>query len=182
MSFTRVFNQPFPDCAFGVVKKLSSPGSFCIIKDFLFSPDCSAPLLNVQIDPALFLCIWGVFVVVTCTIAHVSPCTCGITLDVCSAYCQITVRLEDQTHTVLMWGNRFYINSHIPFGAVSSNRLFAQCSDSMADFYKLHSFSIIHKWVNNFLFIQDPDSFSQDAHVQVILFKLFPICDYADKL
>ncbi|KAG8732230.1 hypothetical protein FRC10_001151 [Ceratobasidium sp. 414] len=134
---------PFQSAPLGVVEKSSSPSSFRIIQDFSFSAGSDNPaLLNSQIDPGNFPCIWGSFDKVAATIIPIHPI--------------------DQPHIVFKWEDKFYIDSHVPFGAASSNGLFARCRDSIAEMYFWQGFGIIHKWVDDFLFIQSPHDGSVD--------------------
>ncbi|QRV96511.1 polyprotein like [Ceratobasidium sp. AG-Ba] len=148
---------PFQTAPLGVVEKPSAPGSFCIIQDFSFNPDPSMPTsLNSQIDLDDFPCIWGFFDKVFKIIASTPEGTLAATFNVDSAYRQIPVHPDNQPHIVFMWGDDFYIDTRVPFGAASSNGLFARCGDLIMILYSRRGFSVVIKWVDDFLFIQFP--------------------------
>lgn len=140
-----------------MVDKPSAPGSFCIIQDFSFQTGSNTPpLLNLQINPKDFACVWGFFDNIVQAVLAALPRTKAATFDVDAAYRQIPVIPEDQSHTIFHWRDNFYVDGCVPFGAASSNGLFARCSDTMVLFYTKQNFGIILKWVDNFLFIQHP--------------------------
>ncbi|QRV92132.1 hypothetical protein RhiJN_20150 [Ceratobasidium sp. AG-Ba] len=150
---------PFRSAPLGVVEKSSAPGSFRIIQDFSFSPDNFEPgSLNSQIDASNFPCVWGFFDDVARVIATAPPGTLAATLDVDAAYRQIPIHPNDQAHIVFRWGDDYYVDGRVPFGACSSNGLFARCGDSIAELYSRRGFGIILKWVDDFLFIQFPST------------------------
>ncbi|KAG9105221.1 hypothetical protein FRC07_009484, partial [Ceratobasidium sp. 392] len=155
---------PFQTAPLGVVEK-STPGTFRIIQDFSYSPDRNNPTsLNDQIDTSKFICVWGFFHVVAQAIANAPPGTLAATMDVDAAYRQIPIHILDQPHIVFRWGDNYYVDGRVPFGAASSNGLFARCGDSMAEMYARRLFGVIIKWVNDFLFIQHPVSDSDPPH------------------
>lgn len=81
-----------------------------------------------------------------------------------------------------MWGDDFYVDSCIPFGTASSNGLFVCCGNSMVEMYERCSFGTIHKWVNNLVCIQDPETFRQSANSLVTMFPKQAIYNYVGKL
>ncbi|QRW04441.1 polyprotein like [Ceratobasidium sp. AG-Ba] len=148
---------PFQTAPLGLVEKSSAPGSFRIIQDFSFNPDPKTPSsLNSQINTDDFPCVWGFFEEVYQIIAEAPEGTMGATFDVDSAYRQIPVHPDDQPHIVFMWEDKFYIDTRVPFGAASSNGLFARCGDLIMILYTRRGFGIVVKWVDDFLFIQFP--------------------------
>ncbi|KAF8593610.1 hypothetical protein BDV93DRAFT_460731, partial [Ceratobasidium sp. AG-I] len=49
--------------------------------------------------------------------------------------------------------DQFWIDHCLPFGATSSSGVFGRIGDAMAIIYFMLGFGIIHKWVDDFLFI-----------------------------
>lgn len=148
---------PFRTAPLGVVGKPSSPGKFRIIQDFSFPRNNSfIQSLNSQINTDDFPCVWGFFADVAKIVALASPGTEGATFDVDSAYRQIPVHPIDQPHIVVMWGQDFYLDHAVPFGAASSNGLFARCGDAIAIIFEKRGLGLVFKWVDDFLFIRLP--------------------------
>jgi hypothetical protein len=173
---------PFQSAPLGVVEKSSTPGSFRIVQDFSFSRDHhTTPSLNDQIDTEDFPCMWGTFDDVVRALANAPENTQAATFDVESAYRQIPIHPSDWPHIVFMWDNRFYIDKRVPFGAASSNGLFARCGDSAMTMYELRGFGIVIKWVDDFLFIQYPATGLRDTALPP-LFSEQAIYDYGASL
>jgi hypothetical protein len=147
---------PFRCAPLGVVDKPSDPGNFRIIQDFSYPRNSNSDSLNSRIDTEAFPCAWGFFHLVAATVAEAPPGSLGGTCDVHSAYRQIPIRPEDRPHLIVHWDNNFFLDGNVPFGAASSNGLFARCGDAMALIYDRLGFGTIHKWVDDFLFIQFP--------------------------
>lgn len=75
-----------------------------------------------------------------------------------SAYRRMPVRPADQAHIVVHWDSLFWIDHCVPFGAASSNGIFARCGDAIARIYKQHGIGPVFKWVDDFLFFRLPSS------------------------
>lgn len=150
---------PFQTAPLGVVEKASSPGKFRIIQDFSFPRNSSTSRsLNSQIDPNDFPCTWGFYADVAAAVSAASPGTEAAIFDVDAAYRRIPVDIDDQPHTVVMWGDEFYVDHAVPFGAASSNGLFAHCGDALAIIYARQGPGLVFKWVDDFLFIRPPST------------------------
>ncbi|QRV85681.1 Reverse transcriptase domain protein [Ceratobasidium sp. AG-Ba] len=147
---------PFQTAPLGVVDKPSSPGKFCIIQDFSFPRDVAGDSLNSKIDADEFSCDWGFFEHVVKSVLDAPSGTMAATFDVDAAYRQMPVHPDDQPHIVVHWNGQFWVDHNVPFGAASSNGIFGRCGDAMKAIYTRLGFGTVHKWVDDFLFIQSP--------------------------
>lgn len=147
---------PFRSAPLGVVEK-STPGEYRIIQDFSFPRDGgSHPALNDEIDPNAYPCEWGYFHLVANFIATAPALTQGATFDVDAAYRRMPVHPHDQPHIIVHWENQFWVDHCVPFGAASSNGIFARCGDAITHIYERLGMGPVFKWVDDFLFFRLP--------------------------
>ncbi|KAB5587927.1 polyprotein [Ceratobasidium theobromae] len=149
---------PFRTAPLGVTEKSSSPGKFRVIQDFSFprnSPDTHS--LNSQINTEDFPCTWGFFADVAKAVSTAPHGSEGASFDVDAAYRRIPIHPLDQPYIVVRWEEDYYVDHAVPFGAASSNGLFARCGDAMALLLEKQGFGRIYKWVDDFLIIRTPN-------------------------
>ncbi|CAE6425255.1 unnamed protein product [Rhizoctonia solani] len=147
---------PFHTAPLGAVDKPSAPGKFRVVQDFSFPRSPTSNSLNAQICSEDFHCEWGFFHNVVQALHDLPPDAMAATCDVDAAFRQMPIHPDDRPHTVVCWGNDFYVDAFLPFGVASANGIFGRMGDAMARIYTLRGFGIILKWVDDFLFIQTP--------------------------
>jgi hypothetical protein len=114
------------------------------------------PALNEEIDPDAYPCEWGYFHLVTAFVASAPLGSQAATFDVDTAYRRMPVHPLDQPHIIVHWDNLFWVDHCVPFGAASSNGIFARCGDAIAHIYERHGMGPVFKWVDDFLFFRSP--------------------------
>lgn len=173
---------PFRCAPLGVVSKASDPGKFRVIQDFSYPRDNSLSSLNSQINSEDFGCVWGCYPDVAAAVAAAHLEAKAATCDVRTAYRQVPTAPEDRAHLVVHWEGKFYIDGNVPFGAASSNGLFARVGDAAAVIYERLGFGKIFKWVDDFLFIQDPLDARYSPGPSAPKFSVQAIYEVGDKL
>ncbi|QRV80638.1 site specific recombinase, phage integrase family protein [Ceratobasidium sp. AG-Ba] len=149
---------PFRCAPLGLVDKASSPGKFRVIQDFSFPRDDTPPSLNAQINTDNFPCEWDMFPDIAKAVALAPPGSVAATCDVDAAYRQMPVHPEDRHQTVVHWKGCFFIDKCVPFGAASSNGIFGRCGDAAKHIYSKLGFGQIFKWVDDYIFLQCPET------------------------
>ncbi|QRV75751.1 Reverse transcriptase domain protein [Ceratobasidium sp. AG-Ba] len=156
---------PFRCAPLGLVDKASSPGKFRVIQDFSaktvefsFPRDDTPPSLNAQINTNNFPCEWDMFPDIAKAVALAPPGSVAATCDVDAAYRQMPVHPEDRHQTVVHWKGCFFIDKCVPFGAASSNGIFGRCGDAAKHIYSKLGFGQIFKWVDDYIFLQSPET------------------------
>ncbi|CEL58537.1 hypothetical protein RSOLAG1IB_12143 [Rhizoctonia solani AG-1 IB] len=172
---------PFSAAPLGVVDKPSTPGKFRIIQDFSYPRTYPSSSLNSQINSSNFPCTWGFFPDVLKVLLDAPPGTKAATFDVDAAYRQMPIHTDDLPHIIVHWDNQCYVDFRVPFGAGSSNGIFARCGDSMALMYARRGFGHILKWVDDFLFIQFPPNSSGGVNPEIFS-SVDAIYKFADRL
>lgn len=159
---------PFRSAPLGVVEK-STPGEFRIIQDFSFPRGGGThPALNDEIDPEAYPCEWGYFHLVAAFVATAPTGTQAATYDVDSAYRRMPVHPIDQPHIVVYWEGMFWVDHCVPFGAASSNGIFARCGDAIARIFERLGMGPVFKWVDDFLFLPSPPAPRPHKFIQLL--------------
>lgn len=156
---TTLFNLVghFRSAPLGVVSKPSSPGEFRVIQDFSFPRNnANVSSVNSEIDSDDFPCVWSFFNDAASAVINAAPGSTGGTFDVNSAYRIIPIRIADQRHLVVSWQGLLYWDRCTPFGAASSNGLFARCGDAMQLLLSKALGVTVLKWVDDFGLIRPP--------------------------
>ncbi|EUC56894.1 reverse transcriptase/ribonuclease H, putative [Rhizoctonia solani AG-3 Rhs1AP] len=156
-TLTEIFGH-FHAAPLGIIEKASSPGEFRVIQDFSFPRDTSYHSLNSQINPDNFPCDWGFFSNVAKIIATIDPASEAATFDVEAAYRQMPVHIDDQPRMVVIWNGFAWVDHCVPFGAASSNGIFARCGDAKRRVLELKFHTFVLKWVDDFLIFRIPSS------------------------
>ncbi|QRW19825.1 Reverse transcriptase (RNA-dependent DNA polymerase) domain-containing protein [Rhizoctonia solani] len=156
---TSLFNLigHFCSALLGLVSKPSSPGEFRMVQDFSFShSEGQNNPVNSEINVEEFPCIWGLFDNVVQALLDLPEGSSAATFDVDTAYQCIPIHPDNQPSTIVSWHNQLYIDHCAPFGAASSNGLFAQCSNVMLMILKASLGCCIVKWVDDYVIIRPP--------------------------
>ncbi|CAE6473034.1 unnamed protein product [Rhizoctonia solani] len=150
----------FRSAPLGLVSKPSAPGEYRMVQDFSFShtKGCKDSV-NGEIDLEEFPCLWGFFDDVVNAILDFPEGSMAATFDVDAAYRRIPIHPDDQPSTVVFWNGNLYVDHCAPFGAASSNGLFARCGDSMLLILQARLGCKVLKWVDDFLIIRPPPGY-----------------------
>ncbi|QRW22286.1 Reverse transcriptase (RNA-dependent DNA polymerase) domain-containing protein [Rhizoctonia solani] len=150
----------FRSAPLGLVSKPSSPGEFRMVQDFSFSHGKGQNIsVNAEIDIDEFLCIWGFFDNVVQVILDLPEASMAATFDVDAAYRCIPIHPSDQSSTIVAWKDNLYVDHCAPFGAASSNGLFARCGDAMLMILEASLGCRVVKWVDDYVIVRPPPGF-----------------------
>ncbi|KAF8748804.1 ABC transporter [Rhizoctonia solani] len=81
------------------------------------------------------------------------------TFDVDAAYRCIPIHPSDQSSTIVAWKDNLYVDHCAPFGAASSNGLFARCGDAMLMILEASLGCRVVKWVDDYVIVRPPPGF-----------------------
>ncbi|CAE6477081.1 unnamed protein product [Rhizoctonia solani] len=150
----------FRSAPLGLVSKASSPGQYRMVQDFSYSHTKGLnDSVNDEIDIDEFPCVWGFFDDVVQTLLDLPPASMAATFDVDAAYRRIPIHPDDQPSMVVSWKDSLYLDHCAPFGAASSNGLFARCGDAMLLILAIILSCRVLKWVDDYLIIRPPPGY-----------------------
>lgn len=169
---------PFRTAPLGVVPKPNSD-KFCVIQDLSFPRNDPATLsVNSEINSADFPCEWGTFAQCYFLIAKAPPGTQVAVFDVDSAYRNIPVHPDDQTHFCVAWENNIYIDHCVAFGSASSAGLFGRVADCFVAIVQANGAQQVLKWVDDLIFFRYPTSSCFPYHYSYDASLVFDTANY----
>lgn len=151
---------PFRTAPLGVVPKPNSD-KYRVIQDLSFprnNPTLSS--VNSEINSDDFPCEWGTFAQCYFLVAKAPPGTQVAVFDVDSAYRNIPVHPEDQSHFCVAWNDAIYIDHCVAFGSASSAGLFGRVADCFVAIVQALGAEQVLKWVDDLIFFRYPTSFN----------------------
>lgn len=145
---------PFRTSPLGLVPKPHS-NKFHIVQDLSYPcNDPSIHAVNADISADNFPTVWGTF---NNTAAPIPPPPHGCvaaTFDISSAYCIIPVLPWQQNSLCIFWKGIVYVDRALMFGLTSSAGIFGSVANMLVTIYSKAGFSVIQKWVDDFLIIR----------------------------
>lgn len=169
---------PFRTAPLGVVPKPNSD-KFRVIQDLSFPRNDPATLsVNSEINSADFPCEWGTFAQCYFLIAKAPPGTQVAVFDVDSAYRNIPVHPDDQTHFCVAWENNIYIDHCVAFGSASSAGLFGRVADCFVAIVQANGAQQVLKWVDDLIFFRYPTSSCFPYHYSYDASLVFDTANY----